>query len=153
MFKEVVSKCNFSRSLSCKRGAAAFTLMELVIVVVILGILATLGITRYRASYEQALSRQAVADLKLIAAAERIYRIEMGTFYPAAGVVNNVGTININLRLMLSAKDWTYNITGGADTFTATASRNGAGGYFDCVYTIRENDADGLPNPNASCPR
>jgi prepilin-type N-terminal cleavage/methylation domain-containing protein len=136
------------------KSEKGFTLLEIIVVIVIIGILATLGITQYIPSRERAIGREAIANLKLIAAAERIYRMEYGTFYPpdsgtTEGSVNN---INTNLKLSLTVTNWAYSITGGTDTFTASAARNGAGGYQDCEYSLATGDADGEPESNGSCP-
>ncbi|MBU4346466.1 MAG: prepilin-type N-terminal cleavage/methylation domain-containing protein [Candidatus Omnitrophica bacterium] len=127
----------------------AFTLMEIVIVLVIIGILTTLAISQYTPGRETAMSKEAIVNLKLIAAAERIYRMETASYYPSSGSESNIAVINTNLKLYLTETNWDYSITGGADSFTAFADRNGSGGYLDCQYSI---DADGEPNPNASCP-
>jgi len=119
----------------------SFTLLEILVVIIIIGVLATLGISQYIPSREQAMSREAQANLKLITAAEKIYRMENGTFYPASGLQNNVNTININLKLSLAATNWAYEITGGTGTFTATADRNGGGGYLDCQWSINQVQA------------
>ncbi|MCM8795768.1 MAG: prepilin-type N-terminal cleavage/methylation domain-containing protein, partial [Candidatus Omnitrophica bacterium] len=57
-----------------------FTLLELVVVIIIIGILATFGISQYIPARERALGKEAIANLKLIAAAERIYRMETGRY-------------------------------------------------------------------------
>lgn len=135
---------------------SAFTLLELIIVIVIIGILATFAMPQFIVTKERALDKEAIANLKLIAAAERIYRMENGRYYPSpAATESDAGNINTNLKLFLTETNWDYSITttgDPADTFTATAARNGTGGYLDCQYTLTHNDADGEPNPNASCP-
>ncbi|MCM8795779.1 MAG: hypothetical protein NC928_03750, partial [Candidatus Omnitrophica bacterium] len=113
------------------------------------------GISQYIPARERALGKEAIANLKLIAAAERIYRMETGRYCtdrstPACHTLN---AINTQLKLSLTTTNWTYAIrvpvSGG---FTATADRNGSGGYLDCAYTLAHNDADGEPDPNNRCP-
>lgn len=124
------------------------SLIELVIVLVVIAIVASLALPAYRVTKERALSSEAIASLKLMAAAERIYRMEIGGYYNSS----DVNALNTNLRLLLSEANWDYNITGTLVNYTATAVRNGSGGYLDCQYTLTHDDADGEPNPNGSCP-
>ena len=123
-----------------------FTLLEMIVVIVIIGVLATLGFRQYMPVRESALSREAVANLRLIRAAERIYRMETTTYYPATGTENNIGNINNNLKLSLTTNNWGYSITttnAAPPTFTATADRVGTGGYLDCQWSINQ----GQDNP------
>jgi len=130
----------------------AFTLLEILMVVMIVTILAGLGMPQYFKTRERALGNEAIANLKLIAAAEKIYRMENNQYYPASDTESNISNINNNLKLSLVENNWHYSITGGASTFTAAADRLGSGGYFECSYTLANNDADGEPNASSPCP-
>lgn len=128
----------------------AMTLLELLVVVIIVGVLATLGLVNYAGVREHSMGKEAVANLKLIAAAERIYRMEIGYFFPHSSAPGpSVATINTNLRLSLpQGERWNYAIPAAATTtFTATATRNRTGSA--CVYTITQ--APGEPTA-ANCP-
>jgi type IV pilus assembly protein PilA len=58
---------------------AGFTLVELLVVIVILGILATLAVPRYAASREEAFRAAAVSDLRNLSNAQELYwEIERG---------------------------------------------------------------------------
>lgn len=134
-----------------KRG---FTILELLIVVIIVGVLATLGFVNYGGVRENAVTKEARANLKLIAAAERIYRMEVGYFYPQTGVVAAEGTINDDLRLSLPevlARRWNYSINsdGSNDLFTATATRNDGSG---CAWTMNQGNTE-ANLPAAGCPQ
>ena len=136
-----------------KRKAEGFTLLELVIVIVVIGILSTLALPNYTRSREQALGREAQSNLRLVLAAEKIYRMEYPTYWPASGSDSNLININNNLKLSLTDTNWTWAITGTSGpppTFTASADRRGSGGYLNCQYTINQNSTD--PAPIASCP-
>jgi len=139
----------------------AFTILELLIVVIIIGVLATLGFVNYGGVRETSITKEARANLKLIAAAERIYRMEVGYFYPSTGTVTGVGaenTINNNLRLSLpevAARRWNYQIDSESDDdlFTATATRNNAAA---CAWTMDQGDTEaGLTaaSATANCPQ
>lgn len=92
----------------------SFTLLELVVVIVIIGILATLGFSQYYPLRERALDKEAEANLRLILAAERIWRMEDNSNdYYDSGAVNPQAILNINqnLRLFLPAapnRNWDY---------------------------------------------
>lgn len=132
----------------------AFSLIELIVVVVIIGIAASFAIPNYLKTREHALGKEASSNLKLIAAAERIYRMEQGTYYPPTSVPpeSNINNINTNLRLLIVETNWDYSIQGGVNSFTAYADRNGSGGYLDCQYSLANDDADFEPECNSSCP-
>ena len=63
-----------------RRRQAAFTLIELMIVIVIIGILATLLIPRIMERPEEARRIKAKADIKTIESALKLYKIDSGTY-------------------------------------------------------------------------
>jgi len=91
---------SFMRRIWPVPAAAAFSLMELMVVVIIVGILATIAIVQFSGPKEQSLEKEAKANLKLIAAAQKIYRMEVGSYVTAG----NEKDINNRLRLMLPQK-------------------------------------------------
>jgi len=103
----------------------AFTLMELMIVVVIVGVLAALGLFQLSGPKEEALEKEARVNLKLIAAAEKIYRMQVGGYVPAANetVINDI--LRLSLPVNEATKNWRYNVTTNAagTTFIANATR------------------------------
>jgi len=84
-----------------------YSLMEILIVVVIIGILVTFSAPQFAATKERALDKEAQANLRLIQAAERIYRMEAAFYYPLSGSANRV-EINTNLKLSLPPANWGY---------------------------------------------
>ena len=130
-----------------------FTLVELIMVILIIGILAALALPQFSKTKEHAIGKEAIANLKLIAAAEKIYRMETNAYYPVpAGSESNITNINNYLKLSITETNWDFSVTdSGApapNAFTAYADRATTG----CQYTLAYDDADGEPNPNASCP-
>jgi prepilin-type N-terminal cleavage/methylation domain-containing protein len=98
------------------------TLIELIVVIVIIGILATLGLSQMFAPREQAITNEAQINLKLIASAEKIYRLET-TFYVSS---NNTLETNQRLKLSLpvSKPNWNYKVSPAAtSTFVGKAGR------------------------------
>lgn len=104
-----------------------FTLLEVIITIIIIGIVSTFGIAQYIVSWEKALDKEAIANLRLILAAERIYRMETPPYdkYCAA---TGTAKVNAKLKLLLPEKEatWSYRIkTYDNDTkFCAEARRS-----------------------------
>jgi len=149
-----------------KNKNSGFTLLEMLVVVIIVGITATLAIPHFTVSRERVFGREAIASLRMIAAAERMYRMELtpdlfiacnclcsGT---AATCCNNTADgCNFLLRLDLNTDHWTYAVTvtaGPPPTFRATANRIGAGGFLNCQYVLTHAGTDPAPTVVADCP-
>jgi len=90
----------------------SFTLVELIIVVVIIGILVTFAAPQFRITKERTLDKEAKANIKLIQAAERIYNMELGYHFPLVGSPidpTNTSQINEYLKLSLPTSGaWNY---------------------------------------------
>ena len=131
-----------------------FSMMELMIVVVIMGILATLGIGYYTSAKENVADSEAKSNLKNIQVAERSYVLDhYPNYYPPAGSVANIGTINTNLKLALPTaanRNWDYIVY---STGCARATRNGGDGR-SWFLTIVDGVTigDGEPDTGAGCP-
>jgi len=77
----------------------AFTLFELVIVVVILSIMTAVSVPRYMDTVQKAKQRDVAAILALVRSAQVLYKGKASSYYPTSGTV----TINdINQKLNLS---------------------------------------------------
>lgn len=96
-----------------------FTLTELVIVIIIIGILVTLAATHYGGTRERAFDREATANLKLIQAALRVYRMEGGAFFNSSD--NTVINRDLKLSLQTANPRWNYQVdTAGCGQATRT---------------------------------
>jgi prepilin-type N-terminal cleavage/methylation domain-containing protein len=126
---------------------SGLTLIEVLVVCVILGILAALGLANYAGPKEQAMEKEAKLNLKLIASAEKIYRMEIGGYVtcPATTDLNN------NLKLMLPASDsnWRYKVDATATTFLAKAQR--VGGFNPNRIVCIDNTLENTTNSSAFC--
>lgn len=72
-----------------RRNQRGFTLVELMIVVIIVGILAAVAIPMYQGATERAKASEAVAALGTIRGAMRVYYAEHGTYVNANFVATN----------------------------------------------------------------
>jgi len=98
--------------MACK----GFTLVEVLIVVIIIGILASIGLPQFSASIEKAKGGEARAGLGHIQTGEKIYYAEK-EYYTAS-----LADLDINLTQQF----WSFVITTPTSTtFTATATRLG----------------------------
>lgn len=132
-----------------KKSLTGFTLMELLIVIAIVAVLVTLAINYYGPYRERTLDREAQAALRLIVAAERIYRMEIGGYYAAT----NNQAINDNFKLLLPSganRYWDYSTTGGASTTCAQATRTPAAGGKSRTWRMRLDEEN--PVEGATCP-
>ena len=94
-----------------------FTLVEVLIVVIIIGILASIGIPQFAASIEKAKGGEARAGLGHLQTGEKIYFSE-----------NEIYTnLTTELDVALTERYWTFAIAVATPsvTYTATATRSG----------------------------
>jgi prepilin-type N-terminal cleavage/methylation domain-containing protein len=77
----------------CAAARRAFTLVEIMIVVVIIGLLATMALPAFKRVQRSALSKRYINDARQIRDAAERYALENGTFPP-----NGIGAIHPNLR-------------------------------------------------------
>ena len=129
----------------------AITLIEILTVIIIIGILVVLALPNFGTMKERALDREAKANLKLIQAAEKIYRMEVGRYFPVDGTTeSDINNINTGLRLSLTERNWDYSVTGG-DSLSSQATRSASG--WERNYNIDHDDEEACCCPRDSrCP-
>jgi len=121
----------------------SFTLIELILVIVIIIILAAIAIPNFYKTKQRAIEKEGIVNIKLIAAAERIYKMEMGSYVACA----DAAACNSSLKLMLNATNWAYS----ADSSGNIAATSQASTGMSCTYTLSPAGYDGAPS-SSGCP-
>ena len=96
-------------------------MLELLIVISIVVILAAIALPNYYKAKEHSFDNETKANLKLVQAAEKIYKLEIGGYYGTSAL----GNINTYLKLSLptgASRNWSYCTD---STGCAQSTRNG----------------------------
>jgi prepilin-type N-terminal cleavage/methylation domain-containing protein len=101
-----------------RRPPAGFTMTELLIVVVILGMLISFAVPNYDKSRRRAYEKAMVSQLKMLADANKLYLSRNDTFYQDN--TTDIDEINTNLNLDLVLDKMTFSYASSTPrTFTA----------------------------------
>ena len=111
----------------------AFTLVELMIVVVLLGMIAAFGIPNYSKSHDRVNEKTGQYNLSVIDSAMEMYRIRNAGYPDPGGLpdptvtISNISEINAALSLGIIEQNMTYACTDDDDntTFSCTAAEGG----------------------------
>ncbi len=116
---------NRTKRFAVGSGPEAFTLVELIMVVTLIGVIAIFAIPNYGKSVDRAYRKDGTVNLTAIYAAEQIYyNNNNGNYWPSPGSPpQDVNAINFNLGLGILSNNLSY----------LCASK--AGGTFFCSAT------------------
>lgn len=133
-----------------------FSLVEVLVVIIIIGILVALALPGFGVTKERTLDKEAKASLRLIQAAQKIYRMEMGFYFPSATSSSDVNLINTNLKVRLPVPPktlfWNYMVDAVIQQIRATRNKTG-GRYFTMSFDYTGLDKDIPCTPNSdTCP-
>jgi prepilin-type N-terminal cleavage/methylation domain-containing protein len=110
--------------MSNNKKEKGFTMIELMIVVVIIGILAALAIPKFMRATTKTKQSEAKQLLKQIYAMQHAYRQEYDSYCCNGASAVADGSIPVlGIDIMHTAR-YTYTITANANSFTATATAN-----------------------------
>ena len=124
-----------------------FSAIELMVVVIIIGILATMALPNFSKAAERARIRSALAVLSAIHSAERVYYLDQGEYGTDTDLwVNNNYLANPN-----SDPDWSFRVGTGRAPFSAVAHRT-SGSYKDNEIRFNGTDYECGSYPSSLCP-
>ncbi len=123
------------------RSAKGFTLIELVLVVVIIGILAAIAIPKFGNTKEKAYVAGMKADLRNLVTAQEAYFAEYVTYAPSTANLNyNVSTGNTINLISITASG-----TGWSATATNSGTAHTCGIYIGNATPPMPGQAEGQP--------
>ena len=136
-------------------GSRGYTLVEMMIVLVVVGVMISFGIPQFSRALEQARADVAGANLRAIWTAERIYWLDNRTYLPPGGVTTSLNVL-VSLNLLdpsiLSDPYYTYLVTeADTATFTATAQRAGNGSWSSGTSPFTITQDGGLITGTLTC--
>lgn len=118
--------------------SSGFTLMELMIGIVIVGILAATAIPSFSKAVEKTRVKDAQTVLAAIYSSEKVYRLDQNSYGTIGQLVANRYIADPDPQD--NNTNWDFEVVPEATTFTATAKRMPPGGtYGDKTITVDQN--------------
>ncbi len=118
----------------------SITLIELIVVLVVIGIIATFALPGFRGARTRAYNRDARIELKRIKDAERMYRLKIGEYVACNAGGGNMteceNLLDLELPPAIPVGYWDYSVpvvdnTSSPPTFCAQAVHDVDGWYID----------------------
>lgn len=124
------------------RQPAGFTMMEMVVVAVVLGLLIAIGLPSYRKVLERGYFRESQRILLAVYTGEEAYFLDKGSYLNSPATLADWRKLHMDDPNKISQIPVTFSVTtsgcGGGPCFKATATRNG-GSCNNKTLTINED--------------
>ncbi|MBN2120070.1 MAG: hypothetical protein JW734_03310 [Candidatus Omnitrophica bacterium] len=129
----------------------SFTLIELVMIIVIIAILASIAVPFYLRAAERSRNREAQAMLELLSDAQAMHRLEAQTFVACSDAPDCNSQLALNLPFGAN-RTWDYAVTTNAagNTFTATAARVNPPTGAGRTWSMNQDDDEPSCSPSTS---
>ena len=125
--------------MNLKNNKSGFTLLEVIIVIIIVGVLASLALPRFFKTVEYSRATEALQNLSAIRQSlQRCYLAKSNNYTNCDAA--NLADLDIDDPSTAVQSHFTYAIAAGVSTFTITATRNNLDGGND-TDTITLNEA------------
>lgn len=102
-----------------------FTLIEVLIVIIIIGILATIALPQFKRTVERARRGEALSNLAAIQTGLSIYRLEHQTYTNCADTLAINNTLDCDIR----QRDWTYSVENASKNYFGAVATRASGDY------------------------
>src|SRR5271165_1497672 len=118
-----------------------YTLVEMIVVLVVVGVMTSFGIPQFSRAMEQARADVAGGNLRAIWTAERIYWLDNRNYTSSLPVLVNLNLLDPSIP---SDTSYTYLVAeADAATFTATAQRAGNGSWSGTITITQDGSLSG----------
>ena len=107
-------------------NTSGFTLMELIVVIIIIGVLASLAIPHYNQMAERFQANEAVQNLIALLAAQNRYNLENGSYKAGSGAGNELAAGDLDITINASQYFNTPKIFNAADVASITSKAGSA---------------------------
>ncbi|MFC2062231.1 type IV pilin protein [Elusimicrobiota bacterium] len=108
-----------------KKKRRGFTMIELVVVMVIVGILAVVAVPMYRNYVNRAYSTEGSALIGSIASSQKVHLAEFGNFYDMGVAASSNATLGIDATMNRYFRTFLTQDTDGGAGYTAVATGSG----------------------------
>ncbi len=112
----------------------AFTILEILVAIIMVGILAGLALPQFSIIKERALDKEAKANLVLIRAAQNVYHLENNAYCGSCSTTLDINT-NLKLNFPTTSGSWVYNGTVLGYANQARATKDDGSRYWTINYT------------------
>lgn len=115
------------------RRQNGFTLVELMVIIIIVGILAAIAVPLYLHYAETAKVREALGMIKAIITSQKVEKIRTLNYYTVTGAQASTVFLQKGVDVRESLY-FNYETAGDADTFTVTATATAESGITGTIY-------------------